>query len=1426
MAYYRTPMMVAEPYEEAGPESPTETSPDELQAFYEDMDRREILERKLSKRKSNSGTSIWSRKSLKRSTTAPPIHPNPNEFTRTESTANHSERSVRGTFVEIDSAGEQYERADLVPQLSSSRPNAIDRKESQASMDKDAWASVPLPTFKVKYHLHNPQGPRWYRNYHLIPPSHMKPSMRPPTFFSPSFPPISSSSTTDHMNHMDHMDDTAGLSRTPSHSPLPTPTSSQTRVGDAGGKPRSRKTSQTTPDNVDLLDLTDPWGTSWHHQSPYDVFGQTPAVAADNHGIPSRTRRASMTAAQSRHKSVTPSPLSQSTSAVHLQVPGPVIEMPRKLSKRRTPAVGSIFGPQSGDVDRKTTSAPATPIDRIQLSQYGDIAPPESTTLPKRMSVAPAPGYLQPQTSKKEKRGSMLNRLAKKFSILRKSTDNFAYGNERADDWQNGQGQNYMNGHDYAIDRGRVSPEKPHLDSVKRIPPPSFETPPEPEPKPQETPQNPERSSMASFDTPFSMGRLTIANPDLPDPEIHTMNEAPLPPEKPREIDHGNHRPVDDPPAIAVPPQLHPESTQSPSSFLSDTPTQPAQHDKPLPLPQLETPIVPLAVINVQSPELIEKSLPQPTSPIDSSPTRSPRTQLRVLEESPKRMSPLPPQKTPSANHTALTPVDTSPVQPNQSDSPGPQSQIADTPKRRSSQSQAPPPFHRNQSSASDKANIDRSRPLSPSVQSQHVPVQETRMSSQPQATIPSHNTPSTPESTVGNGYFPERNHKKVISSHEGERQRDDPTAAHHSGRTRSQSRSQSASVPPPVHVPFPVTQALEHDGRRYLHEPYEDSPLSTSSMLANPPTPCNRLSTPLSPEETPPSLPAKSIYEGKHSSQEPSTMNPSPSRQTETFRLIRSSSGNVYASSETILAAGQQWEVVESVEAKGRRSKSSSKSKELEQVGRRESKVEPKSKVDVDDGDYHQSRNHRSSKQPQYREEPSRSKPTTRTSSRRQEEHAQQDERSRQEERSKREERSRQEEYAQQERSRQEERARQEERSRQEERKKQEERARQEEYARQERLRQEERAQEERSRQEHHARQERSRQEERARQEERSRQEERARQEERSRQEERLLQEERARHQERSRQERARQEDRARQERIRQQEEHSARQERIRQEEQSSRQERPRHEDRSRQERSSRPEDRRGERSRHEEHKSSRKRDDLKERKKERRSTEPQPSSSHQYNTPQPFPTLAHPNPPVVRLQRIPSLTARPTSELPSAAEMNAMRAKESWEMERLWRARSMYGLEPNAPTTNFIHGPGSTSSQSDDTPPHEAMYGSSHTAFVVQSPFQIHGSQIYHSMPTGPPPIIYSSPASIPSIPDSLSSYDPYDPANIYRPYQTLANHKPAEPIPRVPLNNPLPEPPRESPYEPAPLTSARQGNKIPPDYSRRSNGVTTTR
>lgn len=58
-----------------------------------------------------------------------------------------------------------------------------------------------------------------------------------------------------------------------------------------------------------------------------------------------------------RHKTVTPSPLSQSTSAVHLHAIDPAqIQLPRKLSKRRKPFTGIFGGNEDGKCCKRTAT--------------------------------------------------------------------------------------------------------------------------------------------------------------------------------------------------------------------------------------------------------------------------------------------------------------------------------------------------------------------------------------------------------------------------------------------------------------------------------------------------------------------------------------------------------------------------------------------------------------------------------------------------------------------------------------------------------------------------------------------------------------------------------------------------------------------------------------------------------------------------------------------------------------------------------------------------------------------------------------------------------------------------------------------------------------------------------------------------------------
>jgi len=230
-------------------------------------------------------------------------------------------------------------------------------------------------------------------------------------------------------------------------------------------------------------------------------------------------------------------------------------------------------------------------------------------------------------------------------------------------------------------------------------------------------------------------------------------------------------------------------------------------------------------------------------------------------------------------------------------------------------------------------------------------------------------------------------------------------------------------------------------------------------------------------------------------------------------------------------------------------------------------------------------------------------------------------------------------------------------------------------------------------------------------------------------------------------------------------------------------------------------------------EHKPNRRRDEDRERMTDRRHQDGETRPIN-INKPQPPPP---PLPGVTQLDRRLSASARPTSELPSAAELNALRARDAWDMERLWKGRSMYEAEPQEipsspmPVRMSVEYSGSGNRYD----PTQASHGSSHTSVVVPTPFHGHPSypNIYHSMPVAPPPIIYSPAHHVPQI---------------------YTNSPPSFPVPDVPLTtsfsrppvaNPLPEPPRESSYEPSPLPPPlNRGGGHAADYWTKYTSVTT--
>lgn len=197
--------------------------------------------------------SLFSRKPVRRRSTDPPFSPAPNSLPPDQPSAQDSPTEplhAPGS----DSRGPSSDAPSPHPNRSII-PESLKELPSWYHTEGEL-AAATTRQFRGRYPIHNPVGPRFYKNVHLLPPN------RPASVFSPSFPPMST-----------EPDSTATPSRPPSGTPLPTPSSSETRIPDPSGKGRTRKISNAAPDNVDLLDASDPHGTNWHHESPYDGLG-------------------------------------------------------------------------------------------------------------------------------------------------------------------------------------------------------------------------------------------------------------------------------------------------------------------------------------------------------------------------------------------------------------------------------------------------------------------------------------------------------------------------------------------------------------------------------------------------------------------------------------------------------------------------------------------------------------------------------------------------------------------------------------------------------------------------------------------------------------------------------------------------------------------------------------------------------------------------------------------------------------------------------------------------------------------------------------------------------------------------------------------------------------------------------------------------
>lgn len=304
---------------------------------------------------------------------------------------------------------------------------------------------------------------------------------------------------------------------------------------------------------------------------------------------------------------------------MHLQADSEGVGLPRKLSKRRTGIRGVFNGHAINDVAPKSVSAPATPMDG-PVSNL--LSPPLADgagvrrKLSKRESVRPSVAGSSATVEKREKRGSILGRLAKKFTIMRKPNreSRIEATEKREDEWQDNSGAPTGT----TTPAGRESsPEKAAElrksgEMTKRVPPPAVNTtnaaPRDLDAlyaglRDQKAAQEAavDRSSMSVLDAPYSIGRLTIANPDAPS----STENSPAPRNVPL-------------------PALSQQAEQvAPSAAMAPAPEQPRSSPPAAPTPTgsansdaAPAPIVAPKMTSPRPPSPMLPEIPQATSPI------------------------------------------------------------------------------------------------------------------------------------------------------------------------------------------------------------------------------------------------------------------------------------------------------------------------------------------------------------------------------------------------------------------------------------------------------------------------------------------------------------------------------------------------------------------------------------------------------------------------------------------------------------------------------------------------------------------------------------------------------------------------------------------------------------------------------------------
>lgn len=271
------------------------TSPKDLQDYYEKMEKHE-LERKQSRGKSRRwtlrGSAKGSQVNEKKIMEHREMNPSHSSLSERE-----SERDVQGSGKHTPPVEHVYDASDDSRSLSDLRADSlVPPLWSYDPSEEDPSRIAPPSSYRSFYKIHNPVGPRYYRNQHLRPSFNnpaLSAALRPASAFSSAFPPLSAlppgspplhglgfGHTQLNPRNYSPQPSSSNIRFSSSESVLPTPDSTQPPyLGQSGEIQRKNNAIVNGPvvngaagsDPVDQLDGSDPYGQKFHHDSPYDL---------------------------------------------------------------------------------------------------------------------------------------------------------------------------------------------------------------------------------------------------------------------------------------------------------------------------------------------------------------------------------------------------------------------------------------------------------------------------------------------------------------------------------------------------------------------------------------------------------------------------------------------------------------------------------------------------------------------------------------------------------------------------------------------------------------------------------------------------------------------------------------------------------------------------------------------------------------------------------------------------------------------------------------------------------------------------------------------------------------------------------------------------------------------------------------------------